>query len=360
MTAIPAAAGLVYGALRGVVTAFVALPPRLQDIVAAGQPGSLDGLELAPEVRLALAVLNRFAGAPMETLEPAAARRQIASEARLFAGAEITMAAVENRSIAGPAGSLPVRIYRAHAPDATRPEPLVVYLHGGGWVTGDLDTHDPVCRYLAREARCVVMAVDYRLAPEHPFPAALDDAVAAFRWAVANAASLGVDASRIAVAGDSAGGNLSAAVAQATAADGGPAPALQVLIYPVTDLSTKHASYRTFADGYFLTEAQMDWYRSHYIGDADGSDPRVSPLLAAADDLAAVAPAYVTTAGFDVLRDEGEAYARRLEDAGVATTLVRHDGLIHGWVNAIALGHTPARAGAQLAAAVREGLAAAP
>lgn len=352
-------ADLAYGALRAIVSAFVALPARVQDVVAARQPRSLDGLELAPEVRLALAVLNRFAGAPMEALDPGAARRQLASEARLFAGATIPLASVEDRTIPGPGGPMPVRIYRP-GPADVGPVPSVVYLHGGGWVTGDLDTHDATCRYLARETRCVVMALDYRLAPEHPFPAAVDDAVAAFRWASENASTLGGDAARIAVAGDSAGGNLSAVVAQVTAAEGGPTPALQVLIYPVTDVSTKHASYKTFADGFFLTEAQMDWYRRHYIGDADGTDPRMSPLLAAGDDLAAVAPAYVTTAGFDVLRDEGEAYARRLQDAGVATTMVRHDGLIHGWVNAIALGQTPARAGAALAAAMRDGLASAP
>jgi acetyl esterase len=231
----------------------------------------------------------------------------------------------------------------------------VVFYHGGGWVVCDLDTHDAFCRFLAKGTGFPVLSVAYRLAPENPFPAALDDCMAAFRWAVDEADTLGVDPGRIVVAGDSAGGNLAAAVAQQTTGDGGPKPAFQVLIYPVTDLSAKTRSYRLFADGYFLTEAQMDWYRHHYIGSADGTDPRCSPLLA--EDLTGLPPAYVTTAGFDVLRDEGEAYAARLRDAGVPTTLRRHDGLVHGWINAVSIGRSPRRAGDELVAAIRDALA---
>lgn len=333
------------------------LPAPVQSLLSVGQPHHVDGLELAPEIRLTLALLNRIGGTSFEDLPPPEARAQIDAEARLFAGRPARVAAIVERRIPGPAGELPVRLYRPSPPGAGEPGPLVVYFHGGGWVVGSLDSHEPFCRYLAREAGCSVLSVDYRLAPEAPFPAAVDDCIAAFEWAVAGAASLGVDPQRIAVAGDSAGGNLAAVVAQQAVVRGGPVPALQVLIYPVTDLSAKAGSYRLFADGFFLTEKQMDWYRSHYIGNDPGTDPRISPLLATDDVIARVCPAYVTTAGFDVLRDEGEAYAARLDEAGVATELVRHEGLIHGWANAVGIGRTPGSAGAALAAAVRRGLA---
>jgi acetyl esterase len=209
-------------------------------------------------------------------------------------------------------------------------------LPGGGWVIGDLDTHDTACRHLAREAEAGVLSIAYRLAPELRFPAAVDDALAAFHWAAANAGGLGFDPARVAVAGDSAGGNLAAVVAQLAGRDGGPRPAAQFLAYPVTDLSTKHASYRLFAEGFLLTERDMDWFRAHYVPDAATAlDPRASPLLA--PDLHGLPPAVVLTCGFDVLRDEGEAYARRLEQAGVRVALRRNAGLIHGFCNAVSV-----------------------
>lgn len=334
-----------------------ALPEPLQHLLSTGQPYRIDGQELAPEVRLALALMNRLGGESFEDFPPPQARKRLDAEARVFAGKPLHVDAVVEHRIPGPAGDIPARLYRARPPANSDRRPLVVYFHGGGWVVGSLDSHDPVARHLARETGALVLAVGYRLAPEDPFPAAVEDCQAAFEWAVAQAASLGADADRVAVAGDSAGGNLAAVVAQQAAVKGGPAPALQVLIYPVTDLSSKHDSYRLFPDGFFLTEKQMDWYRNHYIGDDPGTDPRISPLLADDDVLREVCPAYVTTAGFDVLRDEGEAYAARLDKAGVPTEVVRHSGLIHGWVNATGLGRTPASAGAALAAAIRAGLA---
>lgn len=202
-------------------------------------------------------------------------------------------------------------------------------------MVGDLDTHDAVCRLLAREADVTVLAVDYRRAPEHRFPAAVDDALTAVRWAAHAADAIGIDPARIAVAGDSAGGNLAAVVAQQTR-EGGPRLAAQLLVYPVTDLSRKHPSYSLFPTGFFLSAAEMDWYRGHYLPDeAAARDPRASPLLAA--DLRSLPPAMVLTAGFDVLRDEGEAYARRLEEAGVRVILRREAGLVHGFVNAAAV-----------------------
>jgi acetyl esterase len=277
-----------------------------------------------------LAVLARTGHRELATLSPAAARADIRQAAALLGPLAEPVAAVEDLTVDGAAGSLPARLYRpAHD---RRARPLVVYYHGGGWVVGDLDTHDGACRFLARTADVGVLSVDYRLAPEHRFPAAVDDAVAAFRWAVGAAARLGFDADRLAVAGDSAGGNLAAVVSWVTTRNGGPAPAGQLLIYPVTDLSTKHPSYALFSTGFFLTAAEMDWYRGHYLPSEDAArDPRASPLLA--PDLTRLPPAIVLTAGFDVLRDEGEAYAERLRAAGVPVDVRRLPGLIHGFCN---------------------------
>lgn len=338
-------------ATRGTVRLLAALPAPVQRFLTTGRKTHVDGLDLEPEVGLSLRLLDFF-GDSFESHPPEEARRIVREEALTFAGRPVPGVVVEEVEIPGPGGKILARLYKPA--DLSVPSPLVVYYHGGGWVVCDLDTHDAFCRFLARETRFDVLSVAYRLAPENPFPAALDDAVAAFRWAVDEAEAMGVDPARIAVAGDSAGGNLAATVAQQTTAAGGPSPAYQVLIYPVTDLSTKTRSYELFATGYFLTEAQMDWYRAHYIGDADGTDPRCSPLLA--DDLTGLPPAYVTTAGFDVLRDEGEAYAARLEAAGVPTTLRRHEGLVHGWINAVSIGRSPRRAGDELVEAIRDAL----
>ncbi len=232
---------------------------------------------------------------------------------------------------------------------------MIVFFHGGGHVIGDLDTHDQPCRFLARHSGALVLSVDYRLAPEHRFPAAVDDALAAFRWAHREAEALGGDPRRIAVAGDSAGGNLAAVVALRAKLDGGPAPAFQALIYPVTDYSANHRSAELFGEGFFLTQRQMDWYRDHYFATEDERrDPSASPLLAS--DLSGLAPALVVTAGFDPLRDEGEAYAKRLREAGVATTLRREPDLVHGFINAAGLGGRPAEALGAIATDLRQAL----
>jgi acetyl esterase len=218
------------------------------------------------------------------------------------------------------------RFYRPH----DRPGiGLLVYLHGGGWVIGDLDSHDNVCRALANGSGHAVLSVDYRLAPEHPFPAGLEDSLVALRWAAGHADELGIDPQRIAIGGDSAGGNIAAVVAQHS-----PVPLVwQLLVYPVTDCTQAAASYTSNGSDYFLTKAGMTWFIDHYLSGTAGSptDPRVSPLFAADHVVAATPPALVITAEFDPLRDEGDAYAARLAELGVATSHVRFGGMIHGF-----------------------------
>jgi len=248
-----------------------------------------------------------------------------------FLAAEEAVASAADASIPGPGGAIPVRIYRplgSHAGDIL---PALLFFHGGGWVFGNLDSHDRLCRALANAARCCVVAVDYRLAPEHPFPAAVDDAIAAITHVVRHASALGVDAQRIAAAGDSAGGNLAAVAALHFRDHGGPRLALQALLYPVTDLRMASDSYRTLATGYVLTAERMAWFARQYLRHAqDALDWRASPLLAAS--LAGLPPALVVTASHDPLVDEGRLYAERLDAAGVPVQYRCHDGMIHGFM----------------------------
>jgi len=325
--------------------------PLLRRLV--GRPVSLDGQELDVEAQLGLRLLA-LAGAPaLEELTPAQARARVARDAAIFSGRPEALERAEDVSPQGAAGPLRGRLYVP--PHSPAPGGLLVYFHGGGFVVADLETHDTSCRFLAARSGTRVLAVDYRLAPEHPFPAAIDDALAAFRWAAANAAELGADPARIAVGGDSAGGNLAAGVARLSAGRD-PAPAFQLLLYPWVDLAEKRPSYRLFGEGFYLTESDLDWYRGHYLArDADAQDPRCSPLRA--ETLAGAAPAYLATAGFDPLRDEGEAYAARLEAEGVPVALRRHRGLIHGFFNTVAVGRAGREAIIEAAGALRLGLA---
>jgi acetyl esterase len=234
---------------------------------------------------------------------------------------------VDDRTIPGPAGAIPVRVFR---PSAATGLPVVVWFHGGGWVTGNLDTHDQLGRLLADQSGAVVVSVDYRLAPESKFPAAADDCLAAYRWALDHASEVGGDPSRIAIGGDSAGGNLAAVVALDAREHGFPQPKLQLLVYPVTDYEFDSAAMMDNAKGYFLEAEGMRWFWEHYARTpADYDDPRFSPLRAS--DLSGLARAVVVTAEFDPLRDQGEAYGTRLGRAGVPTEVVRADGLIHGF-----------------------------
>jgi len=284
----------------------------------------------------------------MSSIGPEAARLVYAAFGGM-AGLPEPVAHVEDRAIPRPAADIPVRIYK---PDGPTPMPVLVFFHGGGWVIGSIETHDAVCRPLANAAGCIVVSVDYRLAPEHPFPAGLDDALAATEWVAANAASFDGDPARIAVGGDSAGGNLSAAVTQLARDRGGPSLAYQVLVYPAVDYNFETASHRENGEGYFLTRDAMEWFWKLYAGDErDRGDPRMSPLRAG--DMSDLPPALVITAEFDPLRDEGEAYAARLREAGVEVTQTRYDGMIHGFFQMAALLPQGREAIAQVAAALR-------
>jgi len=294
-------------------------------------------------------VLDLLAGTTVNFREMGApAVRELFSNMRMT-GAAIEVEAVTDRELPGPAGPIPVRVYRPAT--AERPGVLVWY-HGGGFVIGDLETTDPTARQLAVEAGCVVVSVDYRLAPEHPFPAAADDATAALAWVAAHAEELGGDPSRLAVGGDSAGGNL-AAIAALWARDQGIGLRHQLLVYPVTDLTASYPSRVTNGEGYFLTRDAMEWFEGCYLAGHDATDPLASPLHAAS--LAGVAPAHVLTAGFDPLRDEGQAYAEGLAAAGIEVDDDRYPTMIHGFFGMGALspvaGEAVSRAAANLASA---------
>lgn len=310
------------------VALLTSLPAPVLSLLA-GRPTRLDNQTLDPEVQLVLRLM-RLTGAPaLEDLDPVEGRAVFRELAGSLAGPERALAKVEGRTIIGPDGEIPVRIYTPRVPASSHP--VIVYYHGGGWVIGDLESHDRPLRVLADDAAAIVVSVDYRLAPENRFPAAYDDAVCAAQWVFSHATSFGGDPTRVAVAGDSAGGNLAAAVAQALHHLDGPAPVLQWLLYPVTDLADESPSYETFADGFFLTRKAMRSFIAHYTGgdSAAAADPRASPLRA--ESVAGLAPALIQTAGFDPLRDEGRAYAERLLEAGVSVDYRNYPGQLHGF-----------------------------
>jgi acetyl esterase len=308
-------------------------------------------MPLAPEIQAQLARMAAAGTPPLEQQSVEQARRLHVEGTAALAGSPVEVAAVDDRTIPGPAGDLGARVYTPHGQP---PFPIVVWFHGGGWVVGTLDTYDTVCRALAAAAPAVVVAVDYRLAPEHRYPAAAEDAYAATLWASRNAAELGGSQQRLAVAGDSAGGNLAAVIALGARDRGGPAIGFQLLVYPITDHGMDTASYREHADGYHLTAAGMRWYWDHYLGGADGGAPDASPLRAAF--FGDLPPALVITAEHDVLRDEGEAYVARLQAAGVPAAVSRYPGMVHGFFRWRAV--TPAAEAAmqEAAAAVRAAL----
>ena len=326
------------------------LPDAVKRLLLGRRTVTIDGNTLDTTLQFMLAA-QRSAGVNglVASSDVVVARSQLRKLSSMIdAGIAV---GVKDMSIPGPACAIAVRHYTPA--NSTGSDPLLVFFHGGGFVVGDLDTHDDLCRLMCRDAGVHVLAVDYRLAPEHPAPAAIDDCYAAYRWALEHAAELGADPSRVAVGGDSAGGNLAAVVSQVARNDGVTIPALQLLLYPVTDFANDTRSKFLFADGYFLTKKDMDWFRDNYLAGStlDTSHPCISPLLAA--DLSGLPPAMVLTGGFDPLRDEGNQYADALAAAGVPVDHRQFGSLVHAFANFFPLGGASATAMTEVVSALR-------
>jgi acetyl esterase len=305
--------------------------------------------KLAPEIRSLLEGMAAQGGPAMETLSAVDAR-QAAHGLDAIAGEPEAVSRVEDRKIPGRGGEIPVRIY---VPEGNGPFPGVVFLHGGGWVICDLDTHDNICRAISKRAGAVVVSVDYRLAPEHRFPAALEDGFDATCWVADHAVALGIDPRKLVIAGDSAGANMATVIAIKGRDAKRPAIALQVLVYPVTDLSSfDTASHREFGEDHFLTRPLMERFARDYLPSAaDRKTPDASPCFAA--DLSGLPRALVITAECDPLRDEGEAYAKRLQDAGVSVTSTCYAGMIHPFLNFLGVTPSAHKALDEIAEAIR-------
>ena len=284
-------------------------------------------MALDPQAQEMLAKDAALGEPPLREMTPAQARAAVEAGIDRTTPRE-SVAAVEDREIPGPGGSIPVRIY---TPKGAGPFPILLYFHGGGWVVCSIETHDAWCRHLTNRIGCIVVSVNYRQAPEHPFPAAVDDCLAVAQWAATHGVSFGGDGSRLAVGGDSAGGNLAAGVSLLARDRGGPAIAYQLLIYPVADYNFETGSYRACAEGYMLTRDEMQLYWELYLTQpSDGANGYASVLRA---DLAGLPPALVITAEYDPLRDEGNALAEKLRDAGVPVEHICYPGMIHGFFN---------------------------
>ena len=329
------------------------VPTRVARLLAGGRSVTIDGNTLDPTLQLVLSGRKAF-GAKGLVLgdDPVASRAAMREMCLAFAGPQVHVGA-SDVSIPGPVGQIAARHYR---PATAGSVPLLIFYHGGGWTIGDLDTHDALCRLTCRDAGIHVLSVDYRLAPEHPAPAAVDDAYAAFKWAHEHARGLGAIPGKIAVGGDSAGGNLAAVVSQLARDDEdphAPKPVLQWLLYPRTDFTAQTRSLSLFADGFLLTKHDIDWFTAQYLdgSDLEPTDPRISPLLA--DSLAGLPPALVATAGFDPLRDEGDRYAAALSAAGTPVDLRSMGSLTHGFASLVPLGGGSAVATTELISALR-------
>ena len=308
------------------VKALMSLPAPILRLMSGGGVVYQGGRTLDPHFQFLTAGARRLPS--ITTLDPERARQASASGLASVAGKREAGVKVENLTIDGPGGPLPLRAYRPQSQDAAAP--LMVFAHFGGGVIGDLETCDAFCSIIAKVARCPVLSVDYRLAPEHRYPAGLDDTLAAYRWGRDNAARFGAPAGVAAIGGDSMGGNFSSVLAQEMKRTGEPQPAVQLLIYPAVDVSSETQSMATYADAYPLSRSIMDWFMGHYMGpEVDPADVHLSPIKS--EDLSGLAPAIVITAGFDPLVDQGECYAKLLKDAGVPVIYRCYDSLAHGF-----------------------------
>jgi acetyl esterase len=340
--------------LQGKATNLALRAPISWVNILAGPPVTVDGRTLDGRTQWLLQLLARSGQPPIEKSSVTEARASYDAFMLEMGGSRVPIGEIVDRTIDSPAGRLRIRIYRP-AGVVARLLPAILYFHGGGWVMGSLEGYDLVCRYISARTGCAVVAVDYRLAPEHKFPAAIDDAVASFRWLATNATALGIDPARLVVAGDSAGGNIAAVAAQLLR-DEPQAPCLQWLMFPATSLAFDTPSYRSCGEGFFVSRAAMEWFRGHYLSDpTEIEDPRVSPLRS--DNLAGVAPALIFTNGIDPLRDEGHAYADRLTAAGVKTFHREFDSLIHGFIGMRGAIQAAARAMDDMVAGLRHELA---
>jgi acetyl esterase len=307
------------------------LPPRVQLALSGKAAISVDGETLHPEIQLLLALRTLNGMSSLTSGTPSFTRERLRREARVHGGALFEVGAVRDLQVDGAEGPLAARHYAPAKPDGA---PLLLFLHGGGFVVCDLDTHDGACRVLCRDAGLHVLSVAYRLAPEHRFPAAVEDARAALRWTHRHAATLGADPERVSIGGDSAGGNLATVATQLAAQHGEPAPCAQLLIYPAVDRAEERPSLKLFERGFFLTAGDIAWFNGHTVGpDVELANPWVSPLRCAS--LAGLPPALIVTAAFDPLRDEGEAYAAALQKAGSRAELWRVPGMVHGFINMV-------------------------
>jgi acetyl esterase len=348
----------ILAAAEGAAVGLVAALPPSVALALSGRPQvRIDGQELEPGLQLVLRLMALRGAASLIAPGATSAERErarVRRDALALAARRTAVAAVDELTVDGARGPIRARHY---APDPQGgPHPLLVFAHGGGWVVGDLDTHDEPCRLVCRHGSVHVLSLDYALAPEHPFPAGLEDVVAAARWAVDHAAELGADPQRVAIGGDSAGGNLAAVAATTLVREHGIRLAGQILIYPSTDQAAERESSRLFGAGLYLTTESRTWCQDHYMPPGtDRSDPRLSPLRA--ENLSGLPPAIVVTAAFDPLRDEGEAYAAALQAAGNRVVLVRVPGMIHGFVNMTAVNRAARDATLELCGMIRAELA---
>ena len=316
---------------RSVARAVLGLPPSILQRLVGPPCISPDGLRLDSQLQALLWLIRQMKVPPVHEGGVAHARKAMDRSAPTLEERPSRDVGAYERTIPGAAGPLRTRIYVPSAARSQGLAPGLVFFHGGGWVSGSIDSHDGVCRALAGKSGTILVSVEYRLAPEHPFPAAIDDAIASTRWVLENASSLGIDPAAVAVGGDSAGGNLAALTALALR-DDTRRLAFQLLIYPATDLTRSLPSHALFPNSFFLSKAAGDWYLGHYLPDgAVATDPHASPLLAR--DLSRLPPALVMTAGFDPLRDEGRGYAEKMRAAGVEVEHVCSEGSMHGFLH---------------------------